>query len=138
MFLSKEQKEARKRREARIQELQNRASKLKRHLKQRQNALGQTIESYRQSVAEKWEYLEVSNKNIKQWGSLDMLGRMGWELVGISTYAEGMGDMTVYTLYVFKRKVPQTPDGLLAEFADIPETESEIQQIESGIAELQK
>jgi len=134
MFSSKEEKEARKQHKARTLELKNHLLKLKHHLKQRQGAYAQAIEAYKQSVAEKWEYLEVSSKNVKEWGSLDRLGWMGWELVGASTYAEGEGYMTVYTLYVFKRKLAKIPDGLLAEFADIPERKSEIKQVESEIS----
>jgi len=140
MFSGKGQGETRKRRKVRIKELKSHLEKLKHHLKQRQNHYGQAWEAYKQSVAGKWEYLQVSDKDIKKWGDLNRLGVMGWELAGISTFVEDrgfVGGPTIYTLYVFKRRIPGIPDALLSEFADIPETESEIKQIESEILGLQ-
>ena len=154
MFRSKEQKEEtrarneeRERREAELSqqlaETERNLNNLKRRFQARQEELGQAIEAYKQEMAGKWEYLQVSDKNIGTWGSLDRLGSMGWELVGIATYTEKVTNWnvvegTIFTMYVFKRPAPTLPDSLLAKFADIPDIESQMHHAKVQLANVQQ
>jgi hypothetical protein len=135
VFQSREQREARRQRQSRVRELEGHIEQLRGHLERRKGEYNQAVELYKQSLAEKWEYPVVSDKGIKTWGSPNSLGLMGWELVGISTYAEttGPGLATVYTMYAFKRRLPLIPDALHSEFADILDVETEIAQTQSEI-----
>ena len=140
MFLSKEQKETRRQRKAREAELRTHLRQRRDHLKERQVSFGLAVESYRQAVSEKWQYLSVSDKNMKDREFLDEIGSMGWELVGVSTYPEERAphNFVYHTLYAFKRRVPETPRDLLVQFGDIEEIKSEIRQVNSELAELGK
>jgi hypothetical protein len=113
----------------RIKTLQDRSSK-------RRLALKADFESYKLSIAEKWEYLQVTDKDPKEWSNLDTFGKMGWELVGISTFAEGFEVKTIFTLYVFKRRVPALPESLAAKYSDIAAVDKEIQEIQAEIARM--
>ena len=141
MFLSREQKETRRQLQARIKELESHVQHLKARLKERQDEYNKALEAYKQSVSEKWEYLEVGHRQdyrtIKTWDVVNALGLMGWELVGISTFAEGYGAMTVYTKYVFKRRLPPLSDDLLSRFSDIQDLEIEILGADVEIAGAQ-
>ena len=137
MFLSREQKETRRQLQARIKELESHVQHLKARLKERQDEYNKALEAYKQSVSEKWEYLEVTDKTIKTWDVVNALGLMGWELVGISTFAEGYGAMTVYTKYVFKRRLPPLSVDLLSRFSDIQDLEIEILGADVEIAGAQ-
>jgi septal ring factor EnvC (AmiA/AmiB activator) len=128
---TKEKREAAK-------QLNNRLKELQGHLERRRAELSRAIEMYKQSVSDTWEYLQVSDKNVKQWKSLNNLGSMGWELVGIATFAEGGEFKTVYTEYVFKRRIPQVPESVFAQFADIAQIESQIRETQSQIAKVEQ
>ncbi|GIK39571.1 MAG: hypothetical protein BroJett011_34040 [Chloroflexota bacterium] len=124
-FLSgepKEQREARKQRQQKI-------NQLKSHLEKRHVEYRQAIEAYQQSMAEKWEYLLVTDKDISQWNNLTNLGSVGWELVGISTYAEGYQSKTVYTLFAFKRRAYDIPPEISDQFKDIREIETKLHNL---------
>src|SRR6266540_697129 len=102
----KEKRDTRKQQETQIKQLRDHIEQLQHHITNRQNAFRNAAASYKDSVSDKWEYLQVSSKNVSQWGSLDNLGRHGWELVGISTFEEGGQFRTVHTIYIFKRRIP--------------------------------
>src|SRR6266508_3337981 len=81
------------------------------------------IDKYQESVAPKWEYVQISSDEISALGGLENFGSKGWELVAITSYSEG-GGMTIsgvgsthYTvkfMYVFKRPIDKIPDDLIA------------------------
>ena len=83
------------------------------------------IDRYNESVARKWEYLQISSDDISNLGGLENFGSKGWELVAITSYSEG-GGMTIsgvgsthYTvkfMYIFKRPIDNIPDELIAKF----------------------
>ena len=132
LFKSKEDRELEaqewKEREGRKREIRD----LKAKLDRKRRSLASAREFHQQSLAQKWEYLELSNKNTKEWGSLDKIGSMGWELVSATTYAEGYGDMTVFTLYVFKRPIQEPTPELMAQLAEIEEIESQVTELEGA------
>ncbi len=138
MFMNREDREARKQREEQLQQLQEQQGSLQAKLERRQMALNQTIEAYKQQVAEKWEYLQVSDKDISTWGNLDRLGYLGWELVGIATFEEGGQFRTIFTTYVFRRPIPRLPEEILAPFADIKQVETQIEDLQRGIRNMKQ
>jgi hypothetical protein len=86
------------------------------------------LERHKRSQAEKWEYLEVSTENRQRWGSLNDLGKMGWELIGMATYTMH-GDLTshIHTQYVFKRRLPaELPESFETLRKEIHATEAEL------------
>ena len=123
LFKSKEEREAAQQRKAEIREL-------KAELKKKRQACEYDLEMHQQSHAEQWEYLEVSTENSRKWGSLNRLGRMGWELVSASTYMEGIGDFRVQTVYVLKRRVYDLTPDLLLRSLDIKALETRISELE--------
>ena len=113
MFLSPEDKEKRKENKERRKELKININQktidieaLEKQHKTEFMMLNYRIEEFRASMVDKWEYLEVSNKYKV---NLDDLGDQGWELIGISTFAEGAQTKTIFTKYVLKRKKHEVP-----------------------------
>jgi hypothetical protein len=75
------------------------------------------IESYKISKATKWEYLEVTNEDVMNYGNLEGLGKHGWELVtAISINVTKGGALSaVYKsvlVYTFKRPYSELTDEL--------------------------
>jgi len=120
---SKEQRATRKQREQKVKQLKNLLGK-------KRKTFHIALELHQQSMAEKWEYLEVSTKNIKQWNNLNKLGGMGWELVGVATFAEGGGYKEIHTLYVLKRRIYDWTQDLRTQASEIAEIESQIEAME--------
>jgi hypothetical protein len=133
MFGSKEKKEERKERQAEIKQLENQLKQLNSQLKQRLDAFERAQEAYTQSVSPEWEYTQVSDKEENCWPAVRRLGRAGWEMVGISNFAEGGQFKTVYTLYVFKRRVPDLPIEMLDEFGDISSLQDELEKVKAKL-----
>ena len=127
LFKSKEEREAQEQRARKIKELQA-------ELARKRRAYRRDVESHQQSHADRWEYLEVTTKDKKQWGSLNRLGQAGWELVSASTYEETEfgGDLAVRVLYVFKRKVYDLPDEMIGRSLELGELEMEIKELQQG------
>lgn len=123
LFKSKEEREAAQQRRAEIREL-------KAELKKKRQAYAYDVEMHQQSHAEQRAYLQVTTENKRKWGDLNQLGSMGWELVSASTYAEGIGDMRVQTLYVFKRRVHDLTPDLLSRSLEVQELEARISELE--------
>jgi hypothetical protein len=123
LFKSREEREAQKQRRLELH-------RLKVELEKKRRAYDYDAEMHQQSQADQWEYLQASSENRRSWGDLNRLGSMGWELVSASTYAEGIGDMRVQTLYVFKRRVYDLTADLLSRSLDIVELETQISELE--------
>jgi hypothetical protein len=123
LFKSREEREAQRQRKLELH-------RLRAELKKTRRAYNRDVELHQQSHAEHWEYLEVSSENRHEWGGLDRLGSMGWELVSASTYVEGFGDRRVQTVYVFKRKVHDLTPDLLSRSLEIMELETRIGELE--------
>jgi hypothetical protein len=123
LFKSKEEREAQKQRKLKIKQL-------KAELNRKRHAYERDVELHQQSHADHWEYLEVSSENRREWGNLDRLGSMGWELVSASTYVEGFGDRRVQTLYVFKRKTYDLTPDLLSRSLEIVGLETRLGELE--------
>jgi len=120
MFGSKEEKEKRRQTKALLKSTEAR-------LEQRQKEFYVQVEAYKQSVAEKWEDLETTSQRLAGINmSLNDLGEQGWELVGVTSYSEGMGTLYWHQIYVFKRRIPEFPAKLLAQEAEILDIELEI------------
>lgn len=133
LFKSKEQREREQQRQRERDQLQRRLSQLKADVKIEQRAFQTARETHQQSLAPKWEYMEVSSKDRKKWGSLDLMGSMGWELVSAATYEEGYGSMTVFTLYVFKRPIQDLTADLVGKLSEIAELNQEIAHLEKEL-----
>lgn len=149
MFLNKEQREAKKQQEEEqrilrqqqqehVDQLELQLRQLNQNLENRTRAYDQVVADYKQSVTDKWEYLSVSDKFIDKWKNLDNLGALGWELVGISTYAEGYEVKTIYTQYVLKRKLPRIPEDIIQPFLDIPDLIQQSEVLKSQIARAKR
>lgn len=121
-WLSREEQEAQQQRKHKIEQLKS-------ELRTKRSALKRDVESHQRANAEKWEYLQVSDKNVKKSGSLSNLGQAGWELVSASAYSEGPG-MGAYTLYIFKRRLYDLPDKLINNMLELGELEAQINKLE--------
>lgn len=150
MFLSQEKRETRKKAKTRVKQGKKHFEQLRDQLQQIIKHRDEEIELYRQSTVEKWEYLQVSDKDTKVWGSLNQLGQKGWELVGISTFTEKSTNVLagevigkIYTLYIFKRKI--LPEHIEAEKAirkkyndKTNQITNQMQAIKTHIEELER
>jgi len=86
------------------------------------------IDNYKNNVARKWEYFQISSDNIQGSSGLANLGSQGWELVAITSYSEGGGmalngvggsSYAIKFMYIFKRPITEIPNELLNKFQDI-------------------
>ncbi len=86
------------------------------------------IEQHQIASTPKWEYLQLTSEDLESIGGLAVLGNIGWELVGMSTYSEGgtvllIGPQIyrIKALYVFKRPRPPLPEDLQRQLDQIGE-----------------
>lgn len=129
MFLSREDKELKKQRQDKIQKLNQKFNKL--------NAEYQNeMEAYTRSMSPKWEYTQISTKDDKASEKIRNLGRIGWEMVGVTSFTEGgtfggAGSYSLYTLYVFKRQLPKFPQEFTDKYNAIMELRQQIERLNS-------
>ncbi len=136
MFMSREQKEHRKEIDAQIKQLEAQCSVIQQRYDANSKHIDAQINDYRASMATKWEYVRSENLNNN---GLDLMGRMGWELVGLTSYDWINGDMReIRLLYVFKRPIPPLPDDLVKSFPDLSNDEQEIHNLNQQIAVLKQ
>jgi hypothetical protein len=129
--------------EHRIDELAIRESELRKQVGLRIRAKKEAVEAYTHLMTPRWEYLQVSGKEMDVQGSLNNLGSEGWELIGISNFTEkktswGTVEGTIYTMYVFKRRIVDVPEDLLSKFTDIDDIKSQIAAVRSEVRHLQE
>ena len=129
--------------EHRIDELAIRESELRKQVGLRIRAKKEAVEAYTHLMTPRWEYLQVSGKEMDVQGALNNLGSEGWELIGISNFTEkktswGTVEGTIYTMYVFKRRIVDVPEDLLSKFTDIDDIKSQIAAVRSEVRHLQE
>jgi len=136
MFQSKEQRELRRQREEKLQQLSQQVQRLQGELKPRREEYDRRVETLARSVSDKWEYIEVLNLSVE---GMNKAGSAGWELVSVGTFDIIENNYrSLFTRYVFKRKVPEIPEALTVQLADIFEVERQIQMLEAEIEQLKK
>lgn len=122
-------------------ELEDKIKSLEQRLRQRLDSYYDVLEGFKQTQAEKWEYMQV--KDISPT-DLSQLGNTGWELVAVTPFhvTEGGGFFSgtapvnmLHLLYTFKRKTPQVPTELMTqlneEYKDIPKLKETIANLKT-------
>ena len=88
------------------------------------------------SKSNKWEFVQVDTKD-KNWSEkISELGLSGWEMVGITSFTEGMtfgkaGSYVVHFLYAFKRQLLDLSSELLEKRSNISELQKQISSLKS-------
>ena len=94
------------------------------------------VEEYISSKSNKWEFVQVDTKD-KNWSEkISELGLSGWEMVGITSFTEGMtfgkaGSYVVHFLYAFKRQLLDLSSELLEKRSNISELQKQISSLKS-------
>lgn len=142
--IERERQEAQKQREALVAQIdQMRSDRLKaeQQLEKLREAFKPEFSVYCAEKAPKWEYcqgIDVSEP------MLQLMGQQGWELVGFASFETGSGGvMTVQMLYTLKRPVPEIPETLTKKYQPILELSQrvdaygpQIEDIESQLKSL--
>lgn len=95
------------------------------------------MEEFKISVSPKWEYMQISTKDKNVLSRISELGRVGWEMVGVTTFTEGAtfggaGSYTVQTLYVFKRQLPKFPQEFSERYSALMKIRKQIDDLRNS------
>ncbi len=110
-----------------VKQLNSQLKELEQRIAPLQQEFEQRVSEYRQSVAPKWEYLQLKESDVEQNGGLNQLGAAGWELVNIAIVQTGeiAKIFGTHAIYTFKRPVQPLSEDLLEQARELQQLESQ-------------